>query len=116
MGCVGNLAIGVVSPWMGGINDKITLEGIPGELQNRIVVAKAIDPDKVKALPAEQQKIVAEAQSEGAKWSFRYVSALPLLLIFIFGGIALTDRARGGYKPEVLVGKEMSPAELASDF
>jgi MFS family permease len=116
MGCVGNLAIGVVSPWMGGINDKITLEGIPGEIQNRIVVSKAIDNEKVKALPPEELKIVADAQSEGAKWSFRYVSALPFVLIFIFGGIALADRARGGYKPEVLVGKEMSHAELASDF
>ena len=30
-----------------------------------------------------------EAQKEGAKWSFRYVSALPVILIIIFGGIAL---------------------------
>jgi MFS family permease len=116
MGCVGNLAIGVVSPWMGGINDKITLEAIPSALQNQIMVAGAIDPGKVKTLPPDQQEIVAKAQSEGAKWSFRYVSALPTLLIFIFGAIALADRARGGYKPEVLLGKEMTPAELASDF
>jgi MFS family permease len=116
MGCVGNLAIGVVSPWMGGINDKITLEAIPSALQNQIMVAGAVDPGKVKSLPPDQQDVVAKAQSQGAKWSFRYVSALPTLLILIFGGIALADRARGGYKPEVLLGKEMSPAELASDF
>ena len=116
MGCVGNLAIGVVSPWMGRINDQITFAAIPGGLQNQIVVQGAIDPGKVKALPEADQKVVAEAQSEGAKWSFRYVSTLPLILIFIFGGIALSDRARGGYKPEVLRGKEMSPAELASDY
>jgi hypothetical protein len=80
------------------------------------VVEGAIDPGKVKALPPEGQTLVAQAQSEGAKWSFRYVSALPVVLIFIFGAIAVSDRLRGGYKPEVLVGKEMSPAELASDF
>jgi fucose permease len=116
MGCVGNLAIGVVSPWMGGINDKITLAAIPAGLQNQIMVSGAIDPGKVKSLPPADQETVASAQSEGAKWSFRYVSALPTVLILIFGGIALADRARGGYKPEVLLGKEMSPAELASDF
>ncbi len=116
MGCVGNLAIGVVQPWMGRINDQITLAAIPGELQNRIVAAGVIEPGKVSDLPPEKQTLVAEAQKEGAKWSFRYVAALPVLLILIFGSIALSDRARGGYKPEVLVGKEMSSAELASDY
>ncbi len=116
MGCVGNLAIGVVQPWMGGINDQITLAAIPAELQNRIVVSGVIEPGKVKELPPDHQTLVLEAQKEGAKWSFRYVAALPLLLILIFGSIALSDKARGGYKPEVLLGKEMSTAELASDY
>jgi MFS family permease len=116
MGCVGNLAIGVVQPWMGGVNDQITLAAIPAELRNQIVVEGKLEPEKVKALSAEQQTVVAEAQKEGAKWSFRYVSALPVILIFIFGGIALSDRARGGYKPEVLGDKELTPAELASDY
>jgi hypothetical protein len=70
----------------------------------------------VKLLPADEQQVVAAAQSEGAKWSFRYVSILPVILVFIFGGIALSDRARGGYKPEVLKGPELTPAELTSDF
>jgi MFS family permease len=116
MGCVGNLAVGVAQPSMGRINDNITLAAIPGELQNRIVVSGVIEPGKVKELPPEQQTLVADAQKEGAKWSFRYVAALPLLLVLIFGSIALGDRARGGYKPEMLVGKELSSAELASDY
>jgi MFS family permease len=116
MGCVGNLAIGVVSPWMGGINDSITLQNIPAGIQNQVVVSRAIDMEKVKALPEPDQKIVAQAQSEGAKWSFRYVSALPLLLVFIFGAIALSDRARGGYKPEVLTPTQVEEASLASDY
>jgi MFS family permease len=116
MGCVGNLAIGLVQPWMGRINDEITLAAIPAELQNQIVAQGVIEPGEVKKLPPEQQSIVTEAQKEGAKWSFRYVSALPVILIFIFGGVALSDRARGGYKPEVLAGKELSTAELASDY
>jgi MFS family permease len=116
MGFVGNMAIAIVQPWMGSVNDKITFAAIPSELQNQIVVQGAIDPGKVKELPPEQQTVVTEAQKEGAKWSFRYVSVLPVILIFIFGGIAVTDRARGGYKPEVLGKDGLSPAELASDY
>ncbi|HWE36763.1 MAG TPA: MFS transporter [Isosphaeraceae bacterium] len=118
MGCVGNLAIGVVQPFMGGINDRITLENIPADVRDRVVVKGVIDPGPVKALPESQQVAVLEAQKEGAKWSFRYVSALPVVLVVIFGGIALYDRSRGGYRPEVLKSEdnELSPAELASDY
>jgi MFS family permease len=116
MGCIGNVAVGLVMPWMGSVNDKITLEAMPSELKNRVVVNSVIDPEKVKALPEKEQADVLNAQKEGAKWSFRYVAALPVLLVVIFGGIALSDRARGGYRPEVLTGNELSPAELASDF
>ena len=116
MGCVGNLSVGMVQPWMGRINDQITLAAIPAEVQTRVLVGQAINADKVKQLPPEEQGIVTDAQKEGAKWSFRYVSALPVLLVLIFGGIALSDRARGGYKPEVLKGKELTPVELASDY
>jgi len=116
MGCIGNLAIGVVSPWMGSVNDDITYKALPKHLQQAVVVANVIDQDKVKALPKEEQTLVLKAQGEGAKWSFRYVSALPVVLVFIFGAIALSDKARGGYKPEILTGKELTPAELASDF
>jgi MFS family permease len=116
MGCIGNLSVGVAQPWMGKINDQITLAAIPAEIQGRILVGKAIDAEKVKQLPPDEQAVVTAAQKEGAKWSFRYVSALPVILILIFGGIALSDRARGGYKPEVLTGQELSPAELASDY
>jgi MFS family permease len=116
MGFVGNMSIAVVSPWMGRINDNITFAAIPQELQNQIVVQGAIDAGKVQAQPPEQQTIVTEAQKEGAKWSFRYVSILPVILIFVFGGIAAADRARGGYKPELIGKDELSPAELASDY
>lgn len=116
MGCVGNLAIGVVSPLMGNINDNITYNTLPPALQQSVVVEKVVNVDKVKALPEDQQAVVLKAQSEGAKWSFRYVSALPLVLVVIFGAIALSDKARGGYKPEILTGKELTPAELASDY
>ena len=125
MGCIGNLAVGVAQPLMGRVNDQITFAAIPvgdpaaeswSSRPVRRTGEKVIDQDKVKALPPEQQTVVLDAQKDGAKWSFRYVSALPVLLVLIFGAIALSDRARGGYKPEVLSGKELTPAELASDY
>jgi MFS family permease len=116
MGCIGNLSVAQAQSWMGQVNDQITFAAIPADLQKQIVVQRAIDPEKLKTLPPDQESIVTDAQKEGAKWSFRYVSALPVLLVVIFGTIAATDRARGGYKPETLGKDELTPAELASDY
>ena len=116
MGFVGNLAVFLVQPFMGGINDQITYAGDSHRGAKPVVVEGAINADKVAGLEPELQPTVIDAQKAGAKWSFRYVSALPLVLILLFGGIALYDRSRGGYKPEVLSGAELSPSELASDY
>jgi MFS family permease len=113
MGCVGNLAIAGILPIMGQIYDTQTLEALPPDVRPQVVVDGKLDPAKLDQLPKE---MADDAKAVGAKWSFRYVSALPVVLIFIFGGIALSDRAKGGYKPEELKGKELTPAELASDF
>jgi MFS family permease len=112
MGCVGNIAIGLSQPAMGNINDTITVAAIPAEVRSDVLVKGVIDPDRVKQLPPEQQAVVESAQVEGARWSFRYVSVLPLILIFVFGAIALHDRSKGGYKPEVL----RPEAEYAVDY
>jgi hypothetical protein len=37
-----------------------------------------------------------------AQTSFRYVAILPAILLVVFGAIWLSDRAKGGYKPEQL--------------
>ncbi len=46
------------------------------------------------------------------------MAVLPIVLVVIFAAIAVSDRLKGGYKPEELTGKskEFTPAELASDF
>ena len=114
MGCVGNLAIAMILPIMGNIYDRETLAFLPADVRPQVVVDGKLDPDKLDALP----KAVADpATVNGAKMAFRYVSVLPVILIVIFGSIALSDRARGGYKPEQL-GKEpeLTPAELSSDY
>ena len=114
MGCVGNLAIAAILPIMGSIYDDQTLA------QFALGSADS-SPRERKARPGEAAR-AAEADRRRRRGQRRQVG-VPLRLgaplgpwSFIFGAIALSDRARGGYKPEVLKGKELTPAELASDF
>ena len=117
MGCVGNLAIAMILPVMGRIYDKGTLDALPPQAQ--AVVRKAdgqLDQDKLQALRKTDAPAVDAAEAVGAQLAFRQVAILPVILVVIFGTIAISDRLRGGYKPEELPGKELSSAELASDY
>jgi hypothetical protein len=117
MGCVGNLAIAMILPVMGRIYDSGTLDALPPQAQ--AVVRKAdgqLDQDKLQELRKTDRVAVETAEGVGAQLAFRRVSILPIILIVIFGTIAVVDRLRGGYKPEELPSKEMTQAELASDY
>jgi fucose permease len=122
MGCVGNCAVATNLFVMGGIYDSYIASNLKADAP--AVYAKVVDPngsineDRVNALGPEDGKLYGAAKVKAARMPFRYVSVLPMALIVIFGGIALYDRSRGGYKPEVLrtEDKELSPAELASDY
>ena len=137
MGCVGNLAIAATSPMIGGIFDVQTLKNLPADVKDRVVVERTQEPleklitsvlpadaraaivapskvdlAKVAELPTpEEKQKVTQALAEGAKSSFRAVSVLPMILIVIFGAIAISDRLRGGYKPE-----ELPAAVPATDY
>ena len=80
-------------------------------MKAKVVVDGAIKPDNTKSLSADEKIDLDHAQTEGAKWSFRYVSGLPVILIFVFGAIVVYDRSRGGYKPE-----ELPAATVATDY
>lgn len=55
---------------------------------------------------------IEKAEAKGAAYAFRWVAVLPMILIFIFGSIALSDRLRGGYKA-VHIGDEPEPEASA---
>lgn len=115
MGCAGNLAISAILPIMGGIYDQATLDKLPAELRAQVAVEGKLNPDKLEQIKPANGDSVRAAEIEGARQAFRQVAVLPLILVVIFGSIALSDRLKGGYRPEQL-GKELTPDELASDY
>lgn len=122
MGCIGNCAVAINLFVMGGIYDSYIASNLktdaPAVYEAVANPNGSLNEDKINALTTEQAAQYGAAKVKAARMPFRYVSALPVALIVIFGAIALYDRSRGGYKPEVLRSedKELSPAELASDY
>ena len=125
MGCVGNLAVALILPVMGGFYDKGTLAALPADLRGQVVTAAGgpgaaasgnLDAEKLKVLEKSHPDEVKVAVIEGARQAFRNVSVLAVVLVIIFAAIAVSDRMRGGYEPEKLPDKEFTPSELASDF
>ncbi len=121
MGCVGNLSIAAVLPVMGYIYDRESVVAVPEPLQSQAVIeedsnwvlqlagiktTKKINTERVKTLDEEEQQEIVRAEGQGAAMAFRYVSALPIVLVIVFGLIALRDKAMGGYKPEILISPE----------
>ncbi|MBI3417767.1 MAG: MFS transporter [Verrucomicrobia bacterium] len=86
MGTAGTLSIKFVLPWMGSIFDTTKIKVAGGE-----AAFKALTGEKLN-----------EVLGAAAQQSFRMVAILPAILLIVFGAIWLYDRARGGYKAEVI--------------
>jgi hypothetical protein len=106
---------------MGYIYDRESVAVVPETIKSQTVVAEGanwvlrlggipttekIDTDRVKSLDDATKEQVTLAEAQGAAMAFRYVSALPAVLVVVFGLIALRDKAMGGYRPEVLISRE----------
>jgi MFS family permease len=89
MGTAGNLSIYFVLPQMGAIFDRTKVSVAGGD-----AAFSALE----KAGGPELERVLGVA----AQTSFRYVAILPAILLLVFGVIWLSDRAKGGYKPEQL--------------
>lgn len=121
MGSAGNLSIAMVLPFMGYTYDRFSVSAVPEARAAEVVVeqqanwalklfgvstSKKIDAAKAAQLDEAGRSDVAKAEAEGAKMAFRTVSMLPIALFFVFGAIALYDKARGGYRAEVLISRK----------
>lgn len=86
IGFAGCLSIYFVLPMMGGIFDAAKITAAGGEAAFKQLSGDALNDVLVQASTA----------------SFRAVAILPALLLFVFGAVWLSDRAKGGFKPEKL--------------
>ena len=86
MGTAGMISLNFVLPLLGQIYDNA-----------KIQIAGGADAF-AKLSPAETERVLGEA----AQTSFRYVSAIPLILLVVFGAIWMYDRSRGGYRAETI--------------
>ena len=87
VGSAGSLSIYFVLPQMGKIFDNAKIKS-------------AGSPEAYKALSDSARTAIDNA---AAAQSFRVVAILPAILLLVFGGIWLRDRAKGGFKPQKLV-------------
>lgn len=96
----------VAAPGMGKLHDHYTLQSLSPAVAQQVVVEGRVDDDKIKALPADEQKPaqteVDQGRKTAASTTFRWVAVLPAILILLFGGMLLYDYRRGGYKQESL--------------
>jgi hypothetical protein len=76
IGTAGSLSIYFLLPRLGKIYDSAV----------QAALATHATPDQANTIAATQ--------------SFQIVAALPAVLLLVFGAVYLTDRAKGGFKPE----------------
>jgi MFS family permease len=86
IGFAGCLSIYFVLPQMGAIFDSAKIKAAGGEAAFKLLTGDALNDVLVRASTA----------------SFRIVAILPALLLFVFGAVWLSDRAKGGFRPEKL--------------
>jgi len=109
MGTAGNISIGFALEQMGRIVDVYSVKQVEETdpaLGRKIFKNNAdgrpiaLDERKVDELPpgSHDRQIADQAKRVGFSMAFRWVSLLPLALVFIFGAIAISDRLRGGYQ------------------
>lgn len=67
-----------------------------------VVVREGGKLTELKTLTKLDDESITKAEAQGAAYAYRRVAILPCLLIVIFGGIALLDKFRGGYKAELI--------------
>jgi MFS family permease len=104
IGAAGGLFLSYATiPGMGKLHDHYTLNGLPPAVAAKVVVEGRVSEEKEAALPEVEKASVKDARRVAACTTFRVVAALAVVLVILFGGMLLYDRARGGYKQEVLV-------------
>jgi MFS family permease len=99
-GATGMIAAGIAGPVMGAIYDHYTIQHLPPEVAQLVVIDGKYSPEAAAQLTDPTHKAaLQEALRIGAAMTFRYVAILPAILFVLFTAIYLAFRARGGYRP-----------------
>lgn len=93
MGSAGNLSIQFVLPLMGRVHDAYTQKALPAGVKLQDLITRA-------ATDKQASQLLEQARTQAAPMAFRYVAALGIVLIIVFGAIWISDYLKGGYKPE----------------
>lgn len=95
MGGAGMLSVAFVLPIIGGRYDAVTAANLP----------------QGTTLQEAAPEIAARAQAAGGAAALEWVVWLPAILVAFFAAVYFSDRARGGYKAEVLSPREQNSAD-----
>jgi MFS family permease len=106
IGSAGNLSIFFVLPAMGKIYDNFTQKALPaGEMLESL-------RDKIAGGNTSAQGMIDAAQKIASPMAFRYVAALGIVLVVVFGLMWLRDKAAGGYKAVKITGDTVGVTEI----
>jgi MFS family permease len=100
MGGMGMFCAGwLMSPIMGAIQDHYALSALPEKAYVQVVTDNGLDERKVmQVTDPEVTAAVDQAKKYSAEMTYRWVSLVPAVLAFVFFGLFLGFRKRGGYR------------------
>lgn len=116
MGGAGMLFVGYVAvPVMGELQNRYTLESLPGPVRERVVTDGRLDQGKLMTIEQEPglTAYVTEAKRYSASMTYRRVALLPVLLTLAFTGLFFYFRSLGGYRAVKIGTHRRAPTKLA---
>lgn len=105
LGGAGMFCVGwVMTPVMGSLQDRYTLESLPAAIHAQVMTDGKLDQRKLMAIEAqpENKAIVAQAHHHSAAMTYRSVALVPVFLTFVFTLLFFYFRAAGGYQAVIL--------------
>jgi MFS family permease len=93
MGAAGGLFLAYVTvPGMGRLHDYYTLNSLPADVAQKVVVDGRVDESREATLTGDEKKAVGQARQTAASTTFRYVSGMAVVLVIVFGAMMLRDQ------------------------
>ena len=117
IGGVGMLGVGVLGfPFIGLLqvnavakkietgDQKAIYEQITEQKEGILGTYRAVVPEKVAALPAEQQEAIATIGEQAKKGALATMAVFPCIMLVGYLALIVYFKSQGGYKAEVLIG------------